>query len=138
MNIKELYSVEVLFSDGRVEQNVGVLKGASRVSFIPAEGSGLPKHDLIGKNFKRRFLRYFKRTIIGGFNKEAYWEGVNVLASPERQKAREGKLKSISEPKPNYQSDACVQCIVMSDSRLYLNVLTGAVLITPFDYELYL
>jgi hypothetical protein len=142
MNIADLYAFEAEWPDGSVVNRGASLIGAVRVSLIPYPGSALPRHDLVGRPFRERFMRHFKRTTVGCKDKAALLAAIEAQASPERQAQRaqrraEGKVPLPPPPKPQ-KLDEVVQVIIMDDSRCYVRHSDGAVLITPFDYELYL
>lgn len=66
MNIAEQYTVEATNIDGSPYEIVnGSLLGAAMVSFIPRTSS-LPRHDIIGLKFTRRFGRGFIKAMGGG------------------------------------------------------------------------
>lgn len=66
MRISERYTWEAEAADGRIITRGGDLAGALRFSLIPAAGSGLPRHDLVGVAMQRRFGRGFVRAMGGG------------------------------------------------------------------------
>ena len=144
--IADRYSFEAEWSDGQISRRGGDIKGAIKVSLIPASGTNLPRHDLIGQPFVHRFMRYFKRNIVGGFDKERYWAELEKNVSTPRLEAREARdSKGIYSP-PNHTSsmakpiklDEAIQVVVTETCRFYVRHFDGAVLITPPDYELYL
>lgn len=66
MRMQDRYTWEAELHDGSVITVGGDLSDAVRVSLIPAEGLGLPRHDLVGIAMKRRFGRGFIRALGGG------------------------------------------------------------------------
>jgi len=144
--IADRYSFEAEWPDGRISRLGGNIKGAIKVSLIPAKGTNLPRHDLIGQPFVHRFMRYFKRNIVGGFDKERYWAELEKNVSSFRLEARsardsKGTYSSpspVSPPAKPIQLDEAIQVVVTEIHRFYVRHFDGAVLITPPDYELYL
>lgn len=66
MQLSEQYRVEAAKADGSVFNIVdGNLRGAALVSFVPVV-PGLPRHDILGLQFVRRFGRGFIRAMGGG------------------------------------------------------------------------
>jgi hypothetical protein len=158
--------------DGEVVTIGGDLAGCSRFSFIP-EKDGLPRHDLIGKKFKRRFNRGFKKTPLFGYHEML----ARLELSPDDQKildiakaVLESKKKDYQEARKNEPtniskhnlmrektaqafsqfkavvamlwerynpSDHYYLCVVYAGGRAYVNARTGAVLVTPENYELF-
>ena len=101
MHLADHYRVEAFNADGSAYDIVGGnLKGAAMVSFIPAV-PGLPRHDVVGLPFVRRFGRGFIRAMGGGLKEYTH-------------------------------------CVVCDNSRIYVKVTDGTVLISPADYELYI
>jgi hypothetical protein len=142
--IADLYTWEAELRDGSVIREGGDLSDAVRVSLIPAEHSGLPRHDLVGLPFVRRFMRYFKRTAVGGFDHAAYFAEVEARMSEHRIAAREARMSQGKAPAPVEIPpapapvfDDAMQVVCMEHARLYVSHLTGAALMTPPDYELY-
>lgn len=142
--LADLYHPEIEFESGDTRHASGDLKGAVRVSLIPLEGSGLPRHDFIGVKFDRRFARHFKRVPFGG-DRSAFFDEIERSLSEERKAARAardaaGNAPKIAEkpPAPPAKRDECVQVVVCDTFRLYVKHSDGTVLVTPKDYELYL
>lgn len=76
------YKWEAERADGSLFKKGAELDEAVRVSLIPDEGSGLPRHDLAGMVFKRRFCRVFQKT---RFNRrldlpgKIFWDNDSVI-----------------------------------------------------------
>lgn len=147
MDIADRYSFEAEFTDGSLITQGGDLINAVRVSLIPAFGTGLPRHDLIGVKFKRRFLRHFKKMPVGGFDKEKYFAEIEANINQHRiasRKARDDKgltpelVKEEPYKKVSIIAEECVHVIVTSTFRFYVRHFDGTVAITPPNYELYL
>jgi hypothetical protein len=145
--LQELYRWEAKLRDGSVIDSGGDLSDAVRVSLIPAEGTGLPRHDLIGMRFGRRFTRYFKRMCVGGFDRDRYLAEIERQQGPQRKAARcardaKGYVPPTSPDSSQQPSepaqDVCLSVVVAEEARFYLNHATGAALVSPPDYELYL
>ena len=70
MALPERYTWEAEFPGGRIETagpgTDGDLAGCVRFSIIPAPGSGLRRHDIVGVRMVRRFGRGFIRALGGG------------------------------------------------------------------------
>lgn len=66
MRIQDRYRWEAELTDGRIVTEGELLHQAVRLSLIPSEGSGLPRHDLVGVCMYRRFGRGFIRGLGGG------------------------------------------------------------------------
>lgn len=130
--------------DGSIINQGGNIAGAIRVSLIPAIAL-LPRHDMVGQVFIRRFLRGFKRSRVGGFDRQAYFAEMQRQITAERieaRTAREAKgltpeLVKIESPKLK-KGDEYMQVVCMESCRLYVRHSDGAGLITPPDYELYI
>lgn len=148
MKIADLYTFEAEMSDGTIITTGDDIAGAVRVSLIPAPGCGLPQHDLIGLPFVRRFTRNFKRTTIGGFDREAYLASIiptearlaarAARDAAGRYEAQEEERVESDQPPKKPKPDNCVQVIVIETCRVYVSHLDGSVLVTPPDFELYL
>lgn len=145
MSIADRYTFEAEMPDGRIVTEGGDLTGAVRVSLIPGPDTGLPRHDLVGQPFKHRFMRHFKRSTVGGFDRRAYFAQVEANLGDARKAARQARNeKGVSvtlddvPPPPPRKLDECVQVIVMEHSRLYVRHADGTALLSPPDYELYL
>lgn len=67
MNLGDRYAWEAEREDGLRIIKGGDLEGCVRVSLVPADGTGLPRHDFTGLPFKRRFGRAFTRLVVGQF-----------------------------------------------------------------------
>ena len=66
MHLADQYSVEAVKADGSPYEIVGgSLVGAAMVSFVPATAT-LPRHDVAGLKFERRFGRGFISAMGGG------------------------------------------------------------------------
>jgi len=143
--IADLYRVEAIWPDARELPANGDLSGAVKVSLIPKDGIRLPRHDLIGLPFVRRFKRYFKRVPVLGFNKAAYFKEMESKITEARKDARNARnARKTSTPVPfndkfvEPKLDECVNVICLKNARLYICNSNGSVLVTPPDYELYL
>lgn len=130
--------------DGNILKSGAEIAGAVRVSLIPAIAL-LPRHDIVGQKFIRRFMRGFKRSVVGGFDRAAYFSEIEKQLSDERKRSRairDGKgLKPAIvpvEPQPVKNGDEYMQVVCMKYCRLYVRHSDGASLITPPDYELYI
>jgi hypothetical protein len=66
MGLADIYKWEAEKADGSIMNQGGDLDDCVRFSLIPVEGSGLPRHDLIGVKMIRRFGRGFIRAMGGG------------------------------------------------------------------------
>ena len=66
--IQDFYTWEAEKPNGMIIKKGGDLSDCIRFSLIPAEGIGLPQHDLIGVSMIRRFGRSFQKVRFGGFN----------------------------------------------------------------------
>ena len=144
-SLKDAYHWEATLRDGSILTEGGDLRQAVMVSLTPDDGVLLPQHDFSGLRFLHRFIRYFKRTTIGGFDRLAYFIGIERNKTDSRVAARAARdqkgivvehpaIEPIKEQKP----DACLSVIVARECRIYVNHATGAVLTTRPDYELYL
>ena len=141
-----MYRWEAELRNGEIMTKGGDLADAVRVSIIPHAGSFLPRHDLAGLKFVRRFTRHFKRTVVGGFDKDAYFAAVERNESSHRKAAKAARdakgyvppQKPVVERKPQKPAQESVECVVCEGFRVYIRSLTGTVLVTPPDYELYL
>lgn len=123
---------------------IGDISGAVRVSLIPSIAL-LPRHDLVGQKFIRRFMRGFKRSVVGGFDRAAYFSEIESQLSDERKRSRavrdsKGMKLAIApiECQPIKKGDEYMQVVCMRACRLYVRHSDGASLITPPDYELYI
>lgn len=130
--------------DGTLITSGGDIAGAVRVSLIPAIGL-LPRHDLVGQTFIRRFMRAFKRSIVGGFDRAAYFAEIERQISDERKEARAARdangivIPTVApEPEKPVKGDEYMQVVCMEACRLYVRHSDGASLITPPDFELYI
>jgi len=70
MDIADRYSWEAEFKDGTIlrKGGTGSLKDCVRFTLIPAEGTGLPRHNLIGVKMIRRFNSGFVSAFKGGLD----------------------------------------------------------------------
>jgi len=66
LSLSDAYSWEAELADGTTIKDGGDLAGCVRFSLIPAEGTGLPRHDIIGVEMLHRFGRGFVRALGGG------------------------------------------------------------------------
>ena len=73
--LQDRYAFEAEMPDGTLITSGGDIAGAVRVSLIPKIAL-LPRHDILGQVFIRRFLRAFKRSVVGGFDKKAYFDEI--------------------------------------------------------------
>lgn len=125
--------------DGTIVSKGGDIAKAVRVSLLPM--GPVPRHDFVGLSFTRRFMRFFKRSTVGGFDKKKYFAELEARLSDSRKSARAARGSYLPPPiedaKPQKRDEA-VQCIVTKDCRVYVRHSDGSVLITPADYELYL
>ncbi len=133
--------------DGTLITSGGDIAGAVRVSLIP-QIPLLPRHDILGQVFIRRFMRAFKRSVVGGFDRAAYFAEIERQISDSRISARAARAardeKGIvlatekAEPEKPVKGDEYMQVVCMESCRLYVRHSDGASLITPPDFELYL
>lgn len=72
MNLNARYTWEAEMPDGSVITTGGDVKGCVRFSFIPAPGTGLPRHDITGVPMLRRFNRGFVKGTGGGMKGYIY------------------------------------------------------------------
>jgi hypothetical protein len=98
--LQSQYTWEAVQKNGIVVSEGESLENAVKVSLIPG-GGALPRHELVGQKFVRRFGRGFVQGMGGGLREY-------------------------------------VQCVVCEDFRVYVLSSTGAIVVTPADYELYL
>lgn len=66
MNLTDAYTWEAERPDGSIMTEGGDLAGCVRFSLIPAAGTNLPRHDVIGVTIFSRFCRGFVRGLGGG------------------------------------------------------------------------
>jgi len=66
MEISDHYTWEAEKPDGSIVTEGGDLAGCVRVSLLPADGSFLPRHDVVGVEIIKRFGRGFVRGMGGG------------------------------------------------------------------------
>ena len=66
MEISDRYTWEAEKANGKIITEGGDLTDCVRFSLMPAEGTGLPQHDLIGVKMIRRFARGFIKVNAGG------------------------------------------------------------------------
>ncbi len=132
--------------DGTLITSGGDIAGAVRVSLIP-QIPLLPRQDIIGQIFIRRFMRAFKRSVVGGFDRAAYFAEIERQISDSRISARAARDEragfgyvEIPEPEPQrpVKGDEYMQVVCMESCRLYVRHSDGASLITPPDFELYI
>lgn len=148
--LADRYTWRALLADGSLITKGGDISAAVFVSLIPAEGTGLPQHDLVGVRFVRRFLRQFKRATVGGFDKARYWAEIEANKGPGRiasRAARDAKIaagvlampeSTPDEPKKPIKRDEVVQVICCENFRYYVRHSDGTALVTAPDYELHL
>ena len=144
--LQDRYTFEAEMPDGTLITSGGDIAGAVRVSLIPRI-SLLPRHDIVGQVFIRRFMRAFKRSVVGGFDRAAYFYEIERQISDSRIAARAARDEragfgyvEIPEPEPKkpVKGDEYMQVVGMESCRLYVRHSDGASLITPPDFELYL
>ena len=142
--LQDRYAFEAEMPDGTLITSGGDIAGAVRVSLIPKIAL-LPRHDILGQVFIRRFLRAFKRSVVGGFDKKAYFDEIERQISDSRIAARaardeKGIVLAIekTEPEKPVKGDEYMQVVCMETCRLYVRHSDGSSLITPHDFELYL
>lgn len=142
--LQDRYTFEAEMPDGTLITSGGDIAGAVRVSLIP-QIALLPRHDIVGQVFIRRFMRAFKRSIVGGFDRAAYFAEIERQISDSRIAARAARdEKGIvlaaekAEPEKLVKGDEYMQVVCMESCRLYVRHSDGASLITPPDFELYL
>lgn len=130
--------------DGTLITSGGDIAGAVRVSLIPKIAL-LPRHDIVGQVFIRRFMRAFKRSVVGGFDRQAYFAEIERRINDSRIAARAARdEKGIvihaenHEPEKPVKGDEYMQVVCMESCRLYVRHSDGAGLITPPDFELYI
>lgn len=109
--LQNRYIFEAEMKDGSLITSGGDITGAVRVSLIP-QATRLPRHDLIGLGFRRRFQRGFKRANFGA-----------------KQNGKDGETM---------KQDEYLQVVVTDHCRFYVRHSDGVVLATPPNYELYL
>jgi len=152
--LQQLYTFEAekmdgtIFSSDTEKENPteGSLKDVVRLSFIPMIGINFPRHNFAGLPFQRRFYRYFKRSVVGGFDKEKFWAEVEKNMTESRKlsrKARDNKglqpkIPEKKEEEKPVKTDECFSVVVCTGFRIYLRHLDGSILLTPEDYELYI
>ena len=102
MKLPDRYHWQATRADGSMFASGESLTEAAIVSLIPVDGLLLPRHDLTGLSFKRRFGRGFIHALKGG------------------------------------ETFEYLHCIVTQQCRFYVRSTTGAVIVTPPEYELYL
>lgn len=90
-------------------------------------------------------MRAFKRSVVGGFDRAAYFAEIERQISQSRISARaardeKGIVLAIekTEPEKPVKGDEYMQVVCMETCRLYVRHSDGASLITPHDFELYL
>jgi hypothetical protein len=98
--LQNRYIWQAVLPNGSLLLTGGDLSTVVVVSFIPQVPS-LPRHDLMGVKFVRRFCRGFVHGLGGGMKEYLH-------------------------------------CVVCENFRLYLYSSTGMIVVTPFDYDLYL
>jgi len=64
--MKDNYQWEAQSTNGDIIKVGGNLDDVIKISFIPAEGTSLPQHDIVGVKMKRRFGRAFINAIGNG------------------------------------------------------------------------
>lgn len=142
--LQDRYWFEAEMHDGTLITSGGDISGAVRVSLIP-KISLLPRHDILGQVFIRRFMRAFKRSVVGGFDHAAYFAEIERQISDSRiaaRAARDEKCIIVStenvEPEKQVKGDEYMQVVCMESCRLYVRHSDGTSLITPPDFELYI
>lgn len=130
--------------DGSIITSGGDIAGAIRVSLVPAIAL-LPRHDIVGQVFIRRFMRAFKRSRVGGFDRAAYFAEMQRQISNDRLAARAARDEKGFSPEPaiiespsTEKGDEYMQVVCMKSCRFYVRHSDGSALITPRDYELYI
>lgn len=103
MKVSERYKWEAETSGGQIITSGGDLKGCVRFSLIP-QRSDLPRHDIVGVVFRRRFCRGFIQKNMA--NKSA--------------------------------SRFYFHCVETGSCRIWVDYLTGGVMVTPRNYEHYI
>ncbi len=81
MKIQERYTWEAERPDGTILTTGGDLAGCVRFSLIPAAGTGLPQHDIVGVRLERRFCRGFHQTVFNQTERlpgRIYWRDGEV------------------------------------------------------------
>jgi hypothetical protein len=143
--LAEFYSWEAEMPDETIISSGGRLDGAVRVSLIPKEGLVLPRHDFVGLSFKSRFIRNFKRSVVGGFDKAKYFAEIERNMTDARREARKARdeagLKPVEpevSPPVEQKRDESVHCIETDSARYWIRSTTGGLLVTPPDFELWL
>jgi len=142
--LQDRYGFEAEMPDGTLITSGGDIAGAVRVSLIPKIAL-LPRHDIVGQVFIRRFMRAFKRSVVGGFDRQAYFAEIERRINDSRIAARAARdEKGIvihaenHEPEKPVKGDEYMQVVCMESCRLYVRHSDGAGLITPPDFELYI
>lgn len=80
------YTWEAEKKDGEIITKGGDLTGCVRFSAIPTK-DGLPRHDIIGKQFKNRFNTRFKKTPLFGY--EGMLLKLKGITTPQEEKLME-------------------------------------------------
>ena len=143
MQIADRYQVEVEWVSGEITRKRGTIEGAARVSLIPAKGLTLPRHDFVGQQFVKCWMRQFKRFTVGDFDKEKYLAELEKNVTSSRLKAREARDEKGKKPdplppklKPLPKFDEAIHVIQLPTSRIHIRHLDGSIIITPPNYEL--
>lgn len=143
IQVADRYSVEVEWASGEITRKRGEIEGAMRVSLVPAKGLTLPRHDFVGQQFVKCWMRHFKRFTVGGFDKEKYLAELEKNVTSFRLKAREvrdekGKKPELPPPqlKPLPKFDEAIHVIQLQTARIHIRHLDGSIIITPPNYEL--
>lgn len=149
-SLAERYRWEAEMPDGTLVTRGGDLIGAVRVSLIPAPGIGLLRHDLIGVEFVHRFIRQFKRAVVGGFDKERHWREIEAKQGATRKEARAARDKDrerrvlpmpepkVQKPTPPPKGDEVLSVICCRHFRYYVRHTDGTSIVVPEDWEIWL
>lgn len=142
--LQDRYTFEAEMPDGNIVTSGGDIAGAIRVSLVPAIAL-LPRHDIVGQVFISRFMRAFKRSRVGGFDRAAYFAemqrqiGNNRLAARAARDAKGFSQDPVIGDSPTAEKgDEYMQVVCMKSCRFYVRHSDGSALITPRDYELYI